>query len=138
MRWPRSNELNPTNARVIVPLRYALLAGEGSLLSGGSSTVVGKVVRVLRPPAPDSGRPRPTDVCYQDLSALNTFQLREGRLPVEALPALRDIAGNRIDSGRLTRSAKGDTGAIAPGAVVVPVAIIRDDRGDNGSAVALP
>jgi hypothetical protein len=61
------------------------------------------------------------------LSVLNRFQLNQRRLPVATLPALRDIAGLRIDRDRLQRSLAGDTGAIAPAAVVLPIAIIRDD-----------
>ncbi len=115
-RWPAQD---PVNARILMPVRYGLLAPESSLLSGGDSIVVGKVIRVLREPPDPAAKPRETDVCFTDEQARRTFTLTQDRIPEAALSA----AGTDRDG--IANAARGYAQAIAPAAVVIPVAIYR-------------
>jgi hypothetical protein len=117
--WP---DEQPPNARVLIPFQFVFFADEPSLFSGGNSTIVGKVVRVLRPPTDPARRPRRTDVCYEDQTTLNTFGLG---LPLLPQRVFVDSDVGVIDRERVTRSLLSDLKAIAPGAVVVPVAAGR-------------
>ncbi len=116
-RWPQ--EPRP-NARIIVPIQYALLSPEPSLVSGGRSTIVGKAARVLAPPEDATVRPRPTDVCYRDVGTFNLFALQQRFLPDSVLERLEGL-----DRARIRRSLEGDTAAIAPAAVILPIAIYK-------------
>jgi hypothetical protein len=107
---------------VLIPFQFAFFADEPSLFSGGNSTVVGKVVRVLKPPQDPARRPRRTDVCYEDQTTLNTFGLGLPQLPERTFV---DSDVGLIDRERVTRSLLNDVKAIAPAAVVVPIAAGR-------------
>jgi hypothetical protein len=117
--WPAQDAVN---ARILLPVRYSLLAPESSLLSGGDSVVVGKVIRVLRPPAATTaGRtPRESDVCYRDQGARNAFALTAARIPDEVIRTLP-----RVNRDNLLEALDTYASVRAPAAVVVPVAIYR-------------
>ena len=117
--WPPED---PVNARILLPVRYSLIAPESSLLSGGDSIVVGKVIRVLRPPttATPGPQPRESDVCYRDREARNVFGLTAARIP-EAVTSTPEGPSRRAVERALVSYA----GVRAPAAVVVPVAIYR-------------
>lgn len=117
--WPTQDRIN---ARVLVPVRYSLLAPEPSLLSGGDSNVVGKVIRVLRPPTTTTPGPAPreSDVCYRDEGARSAFGLSIDRVPDAVLEAPPELSRERL------RTALEQYASVrAPAAVVVPVAIYR-------------
>jgi hypothetical protein len=116
--WPAQD---PVNARVLVPVRYSLLAPETSLLSGGDSIIVGKVIRVLRPPSATGGpAPRESDVCFRDQQARNAFGLTADRIPASVTASLRGASPEAIRESLDTYAA-----VRAPAAIVVPVAIYR-------------
>jgi hypothetical protein len=114
--WPVED---PVNARILLPVRYGLLSAESSLLSGGDSIVVGKVIRVLREPAAPTDKPRVTDVCFTDEPARRTFTLTQGRIPDAVLRAVDMTRQDVADA------ATGYAQVRAPAAVVLPVAIYR-------------
>lgn len=117
--WPRQPE-SERNARVLVSVRYSLLLpAEASQLSGGDSTVVGKVIRVLREPEPRV-KPRETDVCFRDEQARSTFALTGDGIPPTVAQALRSVTREKV-----AISLDVDTGVRAPAAVVLPIAIYR-------------
>ena len=116
-RWPVQS---PPNARVLLPVRYSLLAPESSLLSGGDSIVVGKVVRVLREPADPADKPRESDVCFADQQARNAFELTAGRIPEVVAESLPGVNPQNIDESLDTYAR-----VRAPAAIVLPVAIYR-------------
>jgi len=117
--WPAQD---PVNARVLLPVQYSLLAPETSLLSGGDSIVVGKVIRVLRPPPATTPGPAPreSDVCFRDQQARSAFELTADRIPEAVTSSLPRVTPEAI------RESLDTYGAVrAPAAVVVPVAIYR-------------
>jgi hypothetical protein len=116
-RWPAQER---PNARVLLPVRYGLLASESSLLSGGDSIIVGKVIRVLREPNPPDRKPRASDVCYSDEQARDVFGLTTDRIPDVVVDSLSGITEENIQES-LTAYAQ----IRAPAAVVLPVAIYR-------------
>jgi hypothetical protein len=117
--WPAED---PVNARVLMPVRYDLLSPETSLISGGDSIVVGKVVRVLRPPTATTAGPSPrtSDVCFSDAQAAGAFALTADRIPERVIDALPDVTRDRIRASLTSYAA-----VRAPAAVVLPVAIYR-------------
>lgn len=116
-RWPTQER---PNARVLLPVRYGLLAPESSLLSGGDSIVVGKVIRVLREPNPPERKPRASDVCYSDEQARDAFGLTTDRIPDVVVNSLSGINLGNIEESLATYAR-----VRAPAAVVLPVAIYR-------------
>lgn len=122
--WPKFGNVWPEapqpNARILVPIQYALLSPEPSLISGGRSTILGKAVRVLTPPEKPRVRPRVHDVCYRDVGTYSLFGLQERFLPEGVLRRLRGVTRERI-----RRSLASDTAVIAPAAVVLPIAIYK-------------
>lgn len=124
--WPSFGRLwpaqDPVNARVLLPVRYGLLAPETSLLSGGDSIVVGKVIRVLKPPRATAPGPAPrdSDVCFRDQQARNAFELTADRIPEAVTNSLQRVTPDTIQESLDTYAA-----VRAPAAVVVPVAIYR-------------
>jgi hypothetical protein len=116
MSWP---EPDAVNARVLVPVRYGLLAPESSLFSGGDSIIVGKVIRVLREPPDPAVRPRESDVCFTDEKARRTFTLTTALIPEPGLGAAE------MDRADVVDAAGSYAEALAPAAVVLPVAIYR-------------
>jgi hypothetical protein len=116
-RWPVQS---PPNARVLLPARYSLLAPESSLLSGGDSIVVGKVVRVFREPADPADKPRESDVCFTDQQARNAFELTADRIPQVVADALPGVNAQNIQESLDTYAR-----VRAPAAIVLPVAIYR-------------
>jgi hypothetical protein len=116
-RWPVQD---PANARVLLPVRYSLLAPESSLLSGGDSIVVGKVVRVLREPRDPALKPRESDVCFSDQGARNAFRLTADRIPQVVAGSLPRVNRQNIQEALDTYAE-----VRAPAAIVLPVAIYR-------------
>jgi hypothetical protein len=116
-RWPVQA---PANARVLLPVRYSLLAPESSLLSGGDSIVVGKVVRVLREPEDPAAKPRESDVCFTDQQARNAFELTADRIPQVVASSLPGVNRQNIQESLDTYAQ-----VRAPAAIVLPVAIYR-------------
>ena len=107
-------------ARLKEATRYSLLAPESSLLSGGDSIVVGKVVRVFREPADPALKPRESDVCFSDQGARNAWELTADRIPEVVADSLARVNRQSIQEALDTYAQ-----VRAPAAVVLPVAIYR-------------
>jgi hypothetical protein len=114
--------------RYLLPLEYAGLANERSLFSGGTLTVVGKVVRIFRL------RSTSARTAYRDLATRETWREPLRRMPrtlyeriSTARRLVRDCRDLRLGLARdcLRRALHRQTTVPGPGAVILPLAIYK-------------
>ena len=98
-------DYRPHGVDLLFPIRLANLSSEQSLFTG-PVTVVGKVVRAVRKPADD----------YVDEASLATYSAAVGRLD-DAVPSATGPS--------LTEELDADAVVLAPGAVILPIAIYK-------------
>ena len=98
-----TNSLRPRGVDLLIPIRLANLTSERSLLAG-PVTVVGKLVRAVRKPGQE----------YVDDASVATFT-----------GPLEKVDESQPDGGQLGAELTADAVVLAPGAVILPVAIYK-------------
>jgi len=112
----------PRGIDLLIPIRLANLSSEESLLAG-PVTVVGKLVRAVRKPGQE----------YADGASLATFSGPTEKLDAaESAPAPKGAGApeeglklDEVGSGGLGIELTADAVVLAPGAVILPVAIYK-------------